>query len=198
MLAGWVEGLLNRAIDASSVATERAGAIEGKRLAVHIDGLSRCFVLAVRGGRVTLAEGDAVTADVTIKAPPLELLKLVGADSVQGFKGAAVELHGDVHTAEAFAALLKVAAPDIERELAGWIGDLPAHAIGTRARGLERWMRRSSAALEADMSEYLQEESGLLPLPEQVLAFCGEVDRLRDDVERAAARLERLARDAAR
>jgi ubiquinone biosynthesis protein UbiJ len=128
----------------------------------------------------------------------LELLKLVGADSVQGFKGAAVELHGDVHTAEAFAALLKVATTDVERELAGWVGDLPAHAIGKRARGLARWTRRSSAALEADMSEYLQEESELLPLPEQVRAFCGEVDRLRDDVERAAARLERLARGAAR
>lgn len=198
MLAGFAEGLLNRAIDASSVAAERATRLEGKCLAVDVEGLSRRVSLTVRDGRVTLSEGHGEGADVTIKAPPLELLKLVGADSVQGFKGAAVELHGDVHTAEAFAALLKAAAPDFERELAGWVGDVPAHAISRRARGLNDWARRSCAALAADVSEYLQEESDCLPLPEQVRAFCGEVDRLRDDVERAAARLERLVHGTAR
>lgn len=198
MLAAVVEGLLNRAIDASLLAAERAAEIEGKRLAIEVVGLSLCLELTVCDGRVALSRGSSGTADVTIKAPPLELAKLAGADSVRELKGASVELHGDVNTAEAFAALLKAASPDLEAELAGWIGDIPAHALGRRARGFARWSERARAALEADLSEYLQEEAELLPRSEQVRAFLSEVDRLRDDVERAAARLDRLARNVPR
>lgn len=197
MLAGVVEGWLNRAIDASSVAALHAARLEGKRLAVVVEGLSLSVELCVRDGRVRIHEGASDAADVTIEGPPLELVKLAGADSLGRLKGTNVQLHGDMHTAETFAVLLKAAAPDGERELAGWIGDLSAHAIGRRARGFARWSQRASRALQADATEYLQEEGEMLPRPEQVRNFCGEVDRLRDDVERAAARLDRLARDAA-
>jgi ubiquinone biosynthesis protein UbiJ len=47
-----------------------------------------------------------------------------------------------------------------------------------------------------DASEFLQEESRIVPGPYEVEAFCAAVERLRDDVDRAAARIERLARSA--
>lgn len=198
MLARVAEGLLNRGIDASSVAGRHAASLEGKCLAVDVLGLSLRVELRIRAGRAEIASGTSGAADVTIKATPLELAKLAGADSVQRLKGSSVELNGDVHTAEAFAALLKTAMPDLERELADWIGDVPAHALGRRARALERWSAHSRAALEADVAEYVHEEGELAPRADEVRAYCAEVDRLRDDVERAAARLDRLVRSAAR
>ena len=49
-------------------------------------------------------------------------------------------------------------------------------------------------ALRMNTAEFLQEESRVLPAPLEAQAFYSDVERLRDDVERAAARLARLER----
>ena len=49
-------------------------------------------------------------------------------------------------------------------------------------------------ALEQDLAEYLKEEQPVLAPPVRVRAFGDGVERLRDDVERAARRLELLER----
>jgi ubiquinone biosynthesis protein UbiJ len=90
--------------------------------------------------------------------------------------------------------LLKLARPDLEGELAKWIGDIPAHAVGEIARGTRAWLTRAGDALRMNTAEYLQEESRAMPAPLEAQAFYGDVEKLRDDVERAAARLARLER----
>ncbi|NCC30261.1 MAG: sterol-binding protein, partial [Gammaproteobacteria bacterium] len=45
-----------------------------------------------------------------------------------------------------------------------------------------------------DLQEYLQEEARLTPTRYEVEAYLTQVDILRDDVERAEARIERLVR----
>jgi ubiquinone biosynthesis protein UbiJ len=56
------------------------------------------------------------------------------------------------------------------------------------------WLRRAGDALRMNTAEYLQEESRAMPAPLEASAFYSDVERLRDDVERAAARLARLER----
>jgi ubiquinone biosynthesis protein UbiJ len=87
---------------------------------------------------------------------------------------------------------LKLARPDLEDELSKWVGDLPAHALGVAARGAGTWLKRAAAALRMNAAEYLQEESRAMPAPLEAEAFFADVEKLRDDVERAAARLDRL------
>jgi ubiquinone biosynthesis protein UbiJ len=99
-----------------------------------------------------------------------------------------------LHTAERFAALLKHARPDLEEELSHWIGDVAAHELGRAAANAGAWFRRAAAALRMNTAEYLQEESRALPAALEAQAFYRDVERLRDDVERAAARLVRLER----
>jgi ubiquinone biosynthesis protein UbiJ len=48
--------------------------------------------------------------------------------------------------------------------------------------------------LGQDFTEYLQEEGRLLPSRYELESFLTEVDRLRDDGERLAARVNRLRR----
>ncbi|MGA9470724.1 MAG: sterol-binding protein, partial [Candidatus Macondimonas sp.] len=55
-----------------------------------------------------------------------------------------------------------------------------------------RWVSRSLFSLGQDASEYLRYETELLPDRSEVTAWVDEVDRLRDDVARLAARVERL------
>lgn len=54
------------------------------------------------------------------------------------------------------------------------------------------WMSRNHRSLELNLAEYLQEESRVLPGPLELENFFADVDTLRDDVERLAARVQRL------
>lgn len=189
--------LLNRHIGASTVARQRAAALEGRSLAIEVEGLSLSVVMRVAGGRVEVVGVADAPADATLRGAPLALLGLLEADSLSRLRAGRVELAGDVHVAEAFADMLRFARPDLEEEVAPWIGDIAAHQVGTALRGLDSWARRAARALEADVAEYLQEESAWLPGALEARAFYSDVERLRDDVERAAARLEKIARKAA-
>jgi ubiquinone biosynthesis protein UbiJ len=74
------------------------------------------------------------------------------------------------------------------------MGDLPAHALGRAAQAAAAWLKRAAGALRMNTAEYLQEESRVLPAPLEAQAYYDDVERLRDDVERAAVRLARLER----
>jgi ubiquinone biosynthesis protein UbiJ len=188
-----IEDELNRCIGESTAARELLAGLAGTSFAVHVEGLGLTGVLHADGERVRV-DRDAADATAALRATPLDLLKLVNADGVSGVKRTRAELSGDLEVAERYANLLKLARPDLEGELAKWIGDIPAHAIGEVARGTGAWLARAADALRMNVAEYLQEESRAMPAPLEAQAFFGDVEKLRDDVERAAARLARLER----
>jgi ubiquinone biosynthesis protein UbiJ len=129
-----------------------------------------------------------------LRASPLDLLRLVRADGVSDVKRTHASLSGDLEVAERYSQLFKVAQPDLEEEVAKWVGDIPAHALGESVRDVRAWLKRAVGALRMNTAEYLQEESRAMPAPLEAEAFFSDVERLRDDVERAAARLTRLER----
>ena len=195
MLLDLIAAQCNASIAASRRAAEQAASMEGARLAIRVEGLGLHVLASVVRGRLALAldSGDADSeADVEISGTPLDLLLLLGSDGLRELKGSQIELRGDIGLAEGFGGLLELARPDLEEALAGFTGDIAAHAIGQGLRGLAAWSRRARQAVELDTAEYLQEEAVLLPRARQVRAFLSDVDRLRDDVERAAERVARL------
>jgi ubiquinone biosynthesis protein UbiJ len=138
------------------------------------------------------AQATAVSA--TLSATPIDLLRLARSADISTLRGTGAEIFGSPEIAERFAQLLKLARPDLEEHAARWLGDVPAHALGQAARGLGAWLERAARALRADTAEFLQEESRALPASLEAQAFYADVERLWDDVERAAARLARLER----
>jgi ubiquinone biosynthesis protein UbiJ len=146
------------------------------------------------GGDARSRAGDRRTASATLRATPLDLLRLVRAADVTSLKGTSAEIAGSPEVAERFAALLRLARPDLEDALARWIGDVPAHALARAAQDAGGWLRRAASAFRMNTAEFLQEESRALPAALEAQAFYSDVERLRDDVERAAARLARLER----
>jgi len=94
--------------------------------------------------------------------------------------------------AQSFEQLLRHARPDLEEELARLVGDTPAHYAASAARAGLAYGRSALQALARNVGEYLNHESrDLVPGPE-LEAFAVDVERIRDDVERAAARLARI------
>ena len=106
-----------------------------------------------------------------------------------------VERTGDASLAEKFQQLLEFANPDLEEELSGVVGDAAAHRIGEFARGVSKWGAEARATMGDNIREYLQEESRDLPTRYEMDRFTANVDVLRDDVERLAARIQRLQKN---
>jgi ubiquinone biosynthesis protein UbiJ len=130
----------------------------------------------------------------TLSATPIDLLRLARSADLSTLRGTLAEIKGSPEVAERFAKLLKLARPDLEEYASRWLGDVPAHALGEAARAAGAWLERAANALRANTAEFLQEESRALPATLEVQAFYSDVERLRDGVERAAARLARLER----
>ncbi len=183
--------VLNRLIEESTPAGDLAHALDGKSFVLELEGVGLTCVLVAHGGRIEV-DGNAPAPTATLRATPLDLLTLARRSSVASLRSTRAEVRGDVQIAEQFADLLKLARPDLEEELSRWIGDLAAHEVGRAARGIFAWLERAGDALTMNTSEYLQEESRALPAALEAQAFFDDVERLRDDVERAAARLTRL------
>jgi ubiquinone biosynthesis protein UbiJ len=188
-----LEREINRLIGESTAAREQLARLSGTSFAVHVEGLGITAVLHADDDRLRI-DADASAATTTLRATPLDLLRLMEAGGVGGIKRTRAELSGDLQVAERYAQLLKLARPDLEGEVAKWLGDVPAHALGEGLRGAGAWLARAGRALRMNAAEYLQEESRAMPAPLEAQAFYGDVERLRDGVERAAARLARLER----
>jgi ubiquinone biosynthesis protein UbiJ len=211
-LATLLERALNREIAESTAATDLLAGLDGESFAIDVRGLGVRCVLRASGERVSVepslappargagAAGAAAVsesgppASATLSASPFDLVRLARASDLATLRGTGAEITGSPEVAERFATLLKLARPDLEEHAARWIGDLPAHAVGELARGASAWLERAARALRTNTAEFLQEESRALPAALEAQAFYGDVERLRDDVERAAARLARIER----
>lgn len=192
MLLSLGQRMLNEQIRASTAARERLLELEGKRFAVVIKDSGLRVVVESAGGELHLVQSPDGECDVELSAGAFDLLKLARTASLSELKDSGATLNGDLHVAEAFAELLRLAMPEPEAVLADWVGDMPAHAVGQAVRGVGGWTRRAGRAFEQNLGEYLQEESPTLVPPPLARHFYAEVDRIRDDVERAERRIARL------
>ena len=187
-----LEKLLERCIRESVSARQKAAGLEGRSLRVCVDGLGLDLTAAVRDGRVRLSRGSSGDADVTVRGTPLDLVRLIGPDIASRLPRSNVDVKGRLHLAEDFAALFRFALPDPEEELARWIGDIAAHRIGESFRRAATWASSAARSLREDTTDYLTEERRALPGRNEAESQFRAIERLRDAVERAALRLERL------
>jgi len=194
MLLSLGQRVLNEQIAASTAARQRLLELDGKRFAVVVRGSDLRIVAESAGGELLISSSGDARCDVELSAGALDLVKLARSASLSDLKSVGASLNGDLNVAEGFADLFRLATPEPEAMLADWIGDMPAHAVGQAARGLGGFAERAERAFEQNLSEFLQEESPTLIPPSLARRFSADVDRIRDDVERAERRIEILER----
>ncbi|MEO7386464.1 MAG: SCP2 sterol-binding domain-containing protein [Gammaproteobacteria bacterium] len=187
-----LELLINRGIGLSSTAQAMVAALEGKALDVHLDGTPLALRLRAENGQVRVTGTGDGAAAATLAGSPLAMVRLLGGDPQALIREGEVRITGDTDIANQFRDLLHMARPDLEEELATFVGDPVAHQLGNFARGLAEWGSRAATSLSRSVGEYLTEERRTLPTRAEAVEFYGEVDRVANDVERAEARLARL------
>lgn len=192
MLLAFGQRMLNEQIEMSTAAKEKLSELDGKRFAVVVKGSDLRFVAESAGGELLITSSKDTLCDVELTAGAFDLLKLARSAGLSGLKDAGASLNGDIHVAEGFADLFRHAMPEPEALLADWVGDMPAHAVGQAVRQAGSWAGRAEKAFELNLAEYLQEENPTLIPPALARAFSADVDRIRDDVDRAERRIELL------
>jgi ubiquinone biosynthesis accessory factor UbiJ len=192
MMLARLEETLNRNIAESRKARKLCRQLDGRVLAVDVQGTSLKVFLVATEGSVRLNRSYDGNPDARLAATPVSLLALAGPASERGLRGGAIHIEGDAEVAQRFRDLLKQAQPDFEEELARIVGDVAARQMANFARGVFNWGRRTAESMGTNVAEFLQEEGRDVPTPVEVDEFIEAVDRLRDDADRLEARLSRV------
>lgn len=187
-----IAAVLNRGINESASARAACDELEGRRLDVALEPAGPRLRIAITDGQVTVTPGGEEPADAQLSGSLIGFNRLVFSDATNAIRSGAVRLDGDPEVAAAFQALLEHARPDPEEELSRVIGDVAAHQVGEAARGFARWGRGVAESFSRSLTEYLQEERRDLPTRDEMDEFLADVDKIYNDVERAAARIARL------
>src|SRR4051794_23869375 len=191
--ASFLENVLNRGLPRSPRAQQLCAELAGRRVAVVVAG--RYWLLESIGLslRLTPAAAD-VQADAVVRGGPLSLLALSGSQPEAVLQRGDVRIDGDAELAQKFRGLLGLLRPDLEDELSLVVGDVPAHQIGRFARAAFAWTRKAAETTVRNAAEYLgHERRDLVPRGEADQYLQG-VDKLREDVDRLAARIDLLTR----
>lgn len=190
VIAAGLEAALNRFLRLDPDSTSRLMALEGKTIAIELEGLNQQFCLRFGSDHIQVMDHDDGTAIVRVRGAPLALLQQWRSPSLRD--SSRITIAGDSTVAREFQLLLTRLDVDWEEQLAKRLGDPIAHQLGNIWRSFQDWGQRTSAVAAANSTEYLQYEVRALPPGHAVERFLSDVDILREDADRLAARIERL------
>lgn len=188
-----IVGMINRQIRAKTPARELVQQLDGQVVAIRVRDSALAMFFQVGPDALELIEATD-EPDVIISG---SLLTLGGLATGAGGGIGAIDMSGNIETAQGFQQLMAYGKPDLEEELSSIVGDVAARGLSDVARNVLRWGRDAHATIEQNVTEYLQEESRALPSRYEIDRFRDRVNVLRDDVDRLDARLARLERSEA-
>ncbi len=190
-----MEAALNQlfAMDPESFA--RLADFKGRIIAFHITDMDQwLYFFPDKQGMQIIShyEGEP---DTVISGSLLAFAKMALAEDQEKtrsvFKGD-IKITGDMVLGQHFQALFQQLEIDWEEHLSHITGDVIAHSLGNAARGVLGFGKQLFNSLGMDVSEYLQYETRDIASGPEIQHFNQQVDTIRNDVERAEARIKRL------
>lgn len=169
------------------------GRLQGKVIAVELRGLNQTLYLLPDSQGLMIQSHFEGVADATLSGTPIAFAELSMSNNPNRvlFRGD-VQISGDIKLGQDFKRILDQLDVDWEEILSQYTGDIVAHKVSDLLRGINQWGKNALTSLSQNGAEYLQQESFDLPFKDEVQPFLSEVNQMRDDVERLAARVARL------
>ncbi len=163
-------------------------ALAGKIIKVEWVGLDLALYMQPTLTGLQCATSSEREADAIISGTPIALAAM-GISQKWTFipKPSGVSIQGDAELVHQLTSLMKKFRIDWDELIAKALGDRVAQHVGSQFRAATDYGADVSARLQISAVEYLQEELRLLPPQEEVADFMGDVDELRNRVERLMA-----------
>jgi len=189
------ESAVNKYLSLDPEISEQLSEFEGRCIAIEISTPPIKLFCFPRAGGLSLQTVYEGEADCKIAGSLMGILKMIRSENpAEILSSGEVSITGDSRLAQDFSDTLSQMDIDWEELLSKLTGDFAAHRIGNVVRQGQHWLLDSMKAFRQDSTEYLQEESGILPTRIEIEKFIHDVDVLRDDVERLDAKIRKLER----
>lgn len=186
-----IESALNRALELDPAGKQALMSALTGPVQFSLESVNLTLVLQQAGDRVQVASQPAESPALVLSGRPMAFAALATGDD-RVFSEGRIRVTGDTALAHQFQRAIDQLNPDWEAAMAAYVGDVPAHFIGQRVRGAVSWSRQAFRSLNANVEEYIHEESQSLPGRRELEATFEDIDRLNLQTERLEARIERL------
>lgn len=191
-----LEAALNRALALDSDTRDALARLDGRRVALHVAQPPLALQITVDGERLRVGPVDEVAkADLDVRGTLVGLvtqLPMFRRDE-DGPPVGRMRIEGDADLARRLQRLAERFDPDWQAPFAAAFGDVLGVQVANAFAAALRKARAGMRDLAETTAEYLTEESRDVVPREELAAFHDDVDALRDDAERLAARIARLA-----
>jgi ubiquinone biosynthesis protein UbiJ len=194
MLAGVMEAGINRVLALDAGSTARLERLEGKLLQLDLEGVGISLFMSFAFGSVRVGLHSEREADTVITGSPASLFQMLAPEEISdwGLPGSGVTIQGDANLARDLGNVFSRLNPDWEAQLAGMFGDTLGFQLAAGLRSGAGTLRSAARESVEMATRHFRDDSGMLVKPQDMRQFSGEVDRLRDTVERLQARISRL------
>lgn len=190
---GVIESGVNRILHLDPGTPDRLAPLKGREMGLRLTepAVALRVTFADEGLSLISDETDMSDCDVVLEA---SLTGLTGLVMSRGRRSREVAFRGDIGTIQEVRTLFSELDVDLEAQLARLLGEAGAARMATGLREGGRWGRESADTLLRNAAELATEERRWLPSAAEARHFLGDVDRVREDVDRLEARLRRLER----
>lgn len=186
-----IEKILNKVLKLDPQLNTQLAPLAGKLIRIDTLDFDKTIYIEITENGLTFPKEPLANADLTIKATPAAFILFLSKDNKQQ----EITLRGDTQLAQQLQTIFANAEFDFEEPLAKWIGDIGAHRIGRAARATKQFITEATQSIQKNMGEYIQEEIHYAPTQYEVETFRNDIIKLRDDVERLSARIQRLQKE---
>ena len=202
MLLNLINLALKKYLDSDPEISAKLNTFAGQGLLVHLTDIDKeLLVTPVQAGlEVQENKSDEESLDdkeleitTTIHSDIVSLARMgLGAEYQSMLSSGALKIEGDVEFANQLRSIFMQVDIDWEDIASQYVGDAVAYQIGLIVGRFKNYKSRSVNNFRLDVSEYLQEESRIVPTKVELDRFMNDVDDLDANVQRLEARMLRL------
>jgi ubiquinone biosynthesis protein UbiJ len=187
-----IEDAGNRLLRLDSETLRRLGDLQGRVVCIEFRDLGHKIYLHPSESGFRLATESEQLPAVTLRGTLAIFGRLGLGAETETLNAGELDIEGDAALGQRLQRIFRNLDLDWEEPLARLFGDPIGHEIGRAARAAFNWHRQALKTFGLNTAEYLQEEARLLPVRYEVEMFLNGVDGARADVDRLAARIQRL------
>ncbi|QMU61867.1 MAG: hypothetical protein GKR92_09235 [Gammaproteobacteria bacterium] len=202
MLLTLINNALKKYLDSDPEIAAKLNKFEGQCLLVHLTDIEKEFIVTpvivgVVVSEQIVDEDTSYKSDLnittTIHSNIISLARMgLGAEYQSMLNSGSLKIEGDVEFANQLRSIFMQVDIDWEEVASKYVGDSVAYQVGLFVNKFKNYKKRSVDNFRLDVSEYLQEESRIVPTKVELDRFMSGVDHLDAHVQRLEARIQRL------
>ena len=195
-----LQAALNRALALDPDTRDSLRALDGRTVALRLASPPLALQVRVAGDRLEVGPvPDAQEPDLSVRSTIGGLLsQLPFLRNDKATPVGQLRIEGDADLARRLQRMAERFDPDWQQPFVAVMGDVIGVQVAQAVAGALRHARSAGSAFATNAAEYVTEESRDVVGRAELNAFHDDVDAVRDDVERLAARVSRLGGGAPR